>query len=88
MEVWREIPGFDGCYEASNMGRIRAVARVVRDSLGRERPIREKILSPFVLNSGYHGVSIKNKNYLVHRLVASAFIPNPESKEQVNHKDE
>jgi hypothetical protein len=87
-EIWKPIPGFNGHYEASNMGRIKAVARVVKDSLGRERPIKEKILSPFILNSGYQGISIQNKNYLVHRLVASAFIPNPERKAQVNHKDE
>ena len=88
MEVWKPIPGFDGHYEASNHGRIKAVSRIVKDSLGRERPLAEKILSPFILNSGYQGITVKNKNYLVHRLVASAFIPNPENKSQVNHKDE
>ena len=88
MEVWKAIPGFNGHYEASNQGRIKAVSRLITDSLGRSRTVKEKILSPFVLNSGYQGISIQNKNYLVHRLVASAFIPNHEGKPQVNHKDE
>lgn len=87
-EEWRAIEGFEGCYEVSNLGRIRSVDRITVDTQGRKKFINGKILSPFILNSGYKGIRFRHKSFLVHRLVASAFIDNPERKAQVNHKDE
>ncbi|WP_237662217.1 NUMOD4 domain-containing protein [Sutcliffiella horikoshii] len=79
-EEWREISGYEGRYLVSNRGRVKSL-------LGR----KDRILKPGTNTSGYLYVSIlKNKipkNFLVHRLVALHFIPNPESKEQVNHSD-
>ena len=77
MEIWRDIDGYEGLYQVSNFGRVKSFQR------GKPR-----ILKAF-LNSGYLSVVLyrdhKVKQCLVHRLVALAFIPNPEDKPLVNH---
>ena len=81
-ELWRDIPGFEGFYKASTLGRIKSLAR---------RGTYERILNPIINHSGYYNVSLskygKSKNYLVHQLVAKTFIPNPLNLIQINHKD-
>lgn len=82
MEVWRDIKGFEGRYQVSNLGRVK--------SLARRMVIKDRILKPFGNNKGYECVhlwNIQHKELLVHRLVAEAFIPNPSNKKEVNHKD-
>ena len=87
MEEWKSIPGYEGLYEVSNLGRVRSVERCDRFN----RKIVSKILKPNYV-SGYLRVGMyKNKTfkyYLIHRLVAQAFLPNPDNLPQVNHKDE
>ena len=80
-EVWREIDfipetDLDGKYFVSNYGRI--------ISLCRKEPIE---LKQFVCGNGYFYVSIGKRDYRVNRLVALAFIPNPDNKRIVHHKD-
>ena len=79
-EVWKDVPGYEGLYQASTYGRIR--------SINYSKIILKKNLQP----SGYEAVTLyKNKIkkfYSVHRLIAMTFIPNPKSKQAVNHKDE
>ena len=85
MEIWKPT-SFEG-YEVSNFGNVRSVDRVITDKNGVKYRRKGKMLSQNLDHKGYKRVQIKNKWVPVHRLVAEAFIPNPENKPQVNHKD-
>lgn len=77
-EVWMEVVGFEGLYKVSNIGRVRS---------GR----RGTIMIPHPLKDGYLRIRLRKEgkdfSFLVHRLVAMAFIPNPNNFDTVNHKD-
>ena len=89
MEYWRDIKGYEGLYQVSNYGRVRSVDRTVLYEDGRIGNFKGKIRKIKINNSGYCLVILNNhKSYLVHRLVAEAFIPNPNNLPCVNHKDE
>ena len=82
-EIWKDIKGYENKYQVSNLGRIR--------SYPNKRHSNFKILKQ-AKNNGYYTVCLskenKTKNFTVHRLVAIAFIPNPNNLPQVGHKDE
>lgn len=84
METWKNVVGYEGLYEVSDQGRVK--------SLGNDKFRKEKILKPGNNTRGYLQVTLykdgQKKIYKVHRLVAEAFIPNPNNLETVNHKDE
>ncbi len=84
IEIWKDIKGFEGKYQISNFGNVK--------NLNYYRKGIVKILKPIKHNSGYNAINLsfkgKNKQYLIHRLVAETFIPNPNKYEFVNHKDE
>ena len=92
MEEWRSIPGYEGLYEVSNLGRVRSLDRYVKYSNGNIHLHKGKVLSLGKNTDGYLKVHLKCntkcKTITVHRLVALTFIPNPDNLPCVNHKDE
>lgn len=91
-EIWKDIEGFEGVYQVSSWGRVKSCERYVKRSDGRTRVVKEKILTPHRNRCGYLKIDLSkeknHKSYSVHRLVAQAFIPNPENLPCVNHKNE
>ena len=89
-EIWKDIEGYDGYYQVSNCGRIKSLSRCIFNGMGYYLK-KEKILKLSMRNDGYQvvGLYIENisKNFLVHRLVASAFVKNLFNKEKVIHID-
>ena len=80
MEVWIDVPGYEGKYQVSNQGRVK--------SLRYRGGSKEQILKLRLTGNGYYDVSLGNKKYKVHRLVWEAFNgPIPEGM-QINHIDE
>ena len=77
-EEWKDIPEYEGLYRISNFGSVYSL-------------IKDKVLKPAKHKRGYEVIVLskdkKHKTYLVHRLVAKTFIPNPQNKIEVNHKD-
>ena len=89
-EIWKPIEGYENYYEISNKGRLRSVDRVVQDKNGVKMPIKGRLIKcgtcqGYKIYNLYKGG--KYKSVRIHRLVAQAFIPNPENKSDVNHKD-
>ena len=91
MEQWKEVSGYEGLYEVSDYGRVRSVDCIVKSSSRngglRRRP--SKILKQNLKKKGYLTVDLckdgKVRTTLVHRIVATAFCPQLEGKDQVNH---
>lgn len=85
-EIWKDVVGYEGLYLVSNMGRVKSM-----HSRNTHRAHRsDGILSPLNTGTGYHKVLLSNgtvKQAKVHRIVAAAFIDNPENKPQINHKN-
>lgn len=89
-EIWKDIEGFEGSYQISNLGNVKSLTRKVNKWDG-ERTIKGQSTTQRINNSGYYRVSLckfqKYKYLFTHRLVAIYFIPNPENKPCVNHKN-
>lgn len=74
-EIWRDVVGYEGLYEVSTKGRVR-------------NKKTNRILGGAYNQFGYKRIILKGKKYLIHRLVALAFIPNPQNLPYINHIDE
>ena len=89
-EIWKDVKGYKGLYQVSNLGRIRSVGRNTIDKIGIKRHKNGKILKQYTNQSGYLQVKLyKNKKWKTissHRIVCIAFINEPK-KETVNHKN-
>ena len=96
-EIWKDIPGYEGLYQVSSLGRIKSVERMVyiqmpdgRHSYWRHK--KEKIkTTPVFGSAGYCQLMLYKGNvgkmFQVHRIVCLAFIPNPNNLPTVNHKN-
>lgn len=86
-EIWKDIEGYEGYYQVSNLGRIKSFQKWKQASCP-----DEYILKPTFNNRGYSQVMLykntKKKKFLVHRLVAQAFVSNPKNLPHINHIDE
>lgn len=92
MEIWKDVEGYEGLYQVSSEGNVKSLEREVIYKDGRKKTLKEKILHNFISDLGYFHVMLSkngiSKRYKVHRLVAKAFIPNPNNLPIINHKDE
>ena len=91
-EIWKDIEGFEGMYQVSNMGNVKSLKRTVWNSgKGCYKTVAERILKVGKDRKGYLQVQLcqdgKGKSYKIHRLVATAFCENPHGFKEVNHID-
>lgn len=91
IEEWRKIEGYEGLYEVSNLGNVRSIDKWVNRN-GDKYFKKGRVLKPMNDKKGYVMVNLskegKTKVCYIHRLVAKAFIPNPENLPEVNHINE
>ena len=94
MEVYRDIEGYEGLYQVSNLGNVKSLKRLIKKGRKCSTIIEKPDLIMKLKNhrSGYLCITLckdgKRKMYQIHRLVALAFIPNPDKLPCINHKDE
>lgn len=87
METWKDIPGYEGLYQISNLGNVKSLYRIANNN----HIIHEKILKPQKNYNGYLIVNLYKNNRmkakLIHRLVGKTFIDNPNNYNYINHID-
>lgn len=91
-EEWRAVPGYEGLYEVSNMGRVRSLDRDFIDKAGKRRMFKGKVLKAIIGWGGYYCLVLrkdgKKTTANIHRIVAIAFLDGYFDGAYVNHKDE
>lgn len=93
-EKWAPVPDYEGLYEVSDRGRVRSLDRIVPDSLGRDRALKGRVLTPLKGSKGRHlKVALsdggKVRQHYIHRLVLEAFVgPCPEGAEACHYDDD
>lgn len=91
-EIWKDVSGYEGLYQVSNMGRVRSISHHARNNInGGVRLTKGQILSQYKMPNGYLQVQLskneKREKHYVHRLVANAFLSNKNNCSDVNHID-
>lgn len=92
MEIYKDIKGYEGRFQVSNYGNVKAVKRIINNKYNVNRVIEDIVLKPSICNGGYYFVSLTDSNGIkkrirIHRLVADNFLSNIDSKIDVNHID-
>ena len=91
-EIWKAVPGYEGLYEISSLGRIRSVSHPRSGKKWSHRKEGRVLLPSYNKANGYLSVCLckdgEHHHAYLHRLVAAAFLPNPSNLPFVNHKDE
>lgn len=90
-EIWKDIEGYEGYYQVSNLGRVKSLERSYIGPHNSIHFVKERILKPEIQWNGRLQVRLSKgcqlRAFKVHRLVAIAFIPNPDNKPYINHLD-
>ena len=91
MEDWKEITGYEGYFEVSNLGNFRSKDRIIKYKQNGTRNYPGKPLKTETIVEGYQRIVLMKdgikKRFMCHRIVAQEFIPNPNNKPFVNHID-
>lgn len=90
-EIWKSVSNYEGCYEVSNLGRVKSLHRVVAQKSGKTRTVPELILAIIIQDRGYPVVTLSRDGLKIRkrvsRLVAIEHVPNPLNLPEVNHDD-
>lgn len=90
-EQWKPVVGYEGLYAVSSLGRVKSLDRIVPCKNGTTMTKRGRIIKPHTIGFGYQRLQLCRNNkgvkFLVHRLVAEAFLPNPNGFPIINHID-
>jgi hypothetical protein len=91
IEIWKDIPGYEGLYQVSNLGRVKSLPKWTKTKGGALQLRKEKYLNSYISSTGYYRVHLSkdgiSKQKTIHTIMSICFIPNTENKPCINHKN-